>query len=333
MSSARTVIVVGVLLGLMAVGAANAQEGLLNQAVQQGWLQCGIVGGRITLDQGQIPNIHTTTATHNSQHKEELHLQKENGRPTLRYERTNDKERLAVNMVGSAGSVLIHQEPLGDSPALTVKFEQTADQEITLTVGSWTQQQVFSAPDLWRLLIAWPEECRKHLLPLLEELRPDWSLADQIARVEERLLRNAEEDKTSDAASWAALVKQLADNSFAKREAADRALREGGPNAIAYLWQLDFDRLDAEQRFRVHRIIAAQTGQHGEDSAEQIVASLAGVPAVWLALLARSDPAIRRTAAKQLAKLLGGPISVDPAADPKTQKDKREQLRARIGGG
>ena len=123
---------------------------------------------------------------------------------------------------------------------------------------------------------------------------------------------------------------QLGDESFAKREAADRALRTGNAGAIAYLRQLDVSQLDTEQQFRVGRILEALAVQNGDDSVDQVAATLATDPALWLALLARPDPSTRRTAARELARLLGQSIPVDPAADPDSQKAQREQLRARI---
>ena len=51
---------------------------------------------------------------------------------------------------------------------------------------------------------------------------------------------------------------------------------------------------------------------------------------VWLALLARPEPPTRQTAARELARLLGEPIAVDPAADPNAQKDRRALLQTRI---
>jgi len=59
---------------------------------------------------------------------------------------------------------------------------------------------------------------------------------------------------------------------------------------------------------------------------------LAGDPSVWLILLGRSEAATRRQAARQLSAMLGGPIPVDPEADPSTQKTQMEQLRSRIEG-
>jgi hypothetical protein len=161
-------------------------------------------------------------------------------------------------------------------------------------------------------------------------LRPNWNLAETASHVEERLLQEANGDGAASRARWATLVTQLGDESFAKREAADRALRTGNAGAIAFLRQLDANRLDTEQQFRVGRILEAMAVQNGDDSVEQVAATLATDPVLWLALLGRPEPSTRRTAARELAKLLGQSIPVDPAADPDSQKDKREQLRARI---
>jgi hypothetical protein len=53
-------------------------------------------------------------------------------------------------------------------------------------------------------------------------------------------------------------------------------------------------------------------------------------PSIWLALLSRPQQTVRETAAHRLEALLGGPIPVDPTADPGSQKAQREQLRVRI---
>jgi hypothetical protein len=161
-------------------------------------------------------------------------------------------------------------------------------------------------------------------------LRPDWKVATMVARVETSLLAHANEDAMGNNERWAALVKQLGDDRFARREAADRALRAGGPSALAYLRQLDFDHLDAEQQFRIRRIVSAIGGRNDDDLPDEVAAPLAHDPGVWLALLGRPEVATRQTAARQLAKLLDQPIDVDPAAEPDSQKAKREKLLTRI---
>ena len=74
-------------------------------------------------------------------------------------------------------------------------------------------------------------------------------------QLEKNLLRLGTADPTADRARWATLVQQLGDDSFAKRQAADRDLRAADGLAVAYLRHLDLNRLDAEQQSRVLRII------------------------------------------------------------------------------
>ncbi len=215
---------------------------------------------------------------------------------------------------------------------LALDFRQAPGEPVVLKLGTGPGQQVLRAADLWRLAIGHPAECRQHLLPLLDMLRPGSKLADAVAEVETKLLEGAGGEAVAQRARLAVLVRQLGDDSFARREAADRELRAAGHAATVYLRHLDSGRLDAEQRFRIRRILEAAAAQTTDDSPEQAAASLAGDPLVWLALLARPERAARKVAATQLASLLGGPIDLDPNADPDTQKDKREQLRRRIEG-
>jgi hypothetical protein len=325
----RTIVIAGMLLGVSAPGALKAQERLLNRLLQNNWLRYRIVGGRIMIDGARLDNVqHTVNGTNL---KETFSIRNENGQPALRYERTTNEDQIMIDAAAAGDRLLIRRTPREKSSILAVEFSQLPNEKITLTLGTGAERQVFRGQGLWHLLIAQPKECRQQLLPLLEMLRPDWKLADTAASIEEKLLRDAGGERVSGRARWATLVAQLADESFAKREAADRALRMDDAGAIDYLRRLDFSRLDAEQQFRVSRIIEA-LGQANDDSVDQVAAVLAGDPTVWLALLARPELATRQTAARQLTALLGEPIAVDPAADPVTQKDKREQLRTRIDG-
>ena len=125
-------------------------------------------------------------------------------------------------------------------------------------------------------------------------------------------------------------MEQLGDESFAKRQAADRGNRAADPAVLNYLQQLDFSRLDTEQQFRVRRIIEALSTRLGDDSPEQAASWLAGDPSIWLILLGRSEAATRRQAVGQLTAILGSPIPVDAEADPSTQKTQMEQVRLPI---
>ena len=323
-------VIAAMLLGLTAAGPAPAQDTLLGNMMraQKDWLWFSIVDGRVSLRWTQLPHI--DTPPHGAAGEETFKLRNENGQPRLTYERTGGEELLKVEVAGSGDDLHISRTPQGKSKLLAVDFRQVPGEPMVLKLGTGPERQVFRAADLWRLVIERPQECRRHLLPLLDMLRSGSKLADAVTEVEAKLLEGAGEQAVAERARWAALVRQLGDDSFSQREAADRQLRAGGPAALAYLRHLDFSRLDAEQRFRIRRILEAAAAQSGDDSPQQAAASLAGDPAVWLALLGRPELATRQTAAGQLAALLGVPIDVDPAAEPDTQKEKREQLRRRI---
>ncbi len=328
MRLARMVVAAGALVGLIALGAAEAQE---FGGVVQNCLRCYIVDGWVTFDGGRLASIGPfNNRARRGAGQESLSIRNENGQYVLTYERPTNEDQLTIEVAASGDRVIFRRTPRAGSAVLAVEFKQLANEKITLTLGSGTGQRVFRTRSLWQLLLTQPKECQQHLLPLLEMSRPNWNLAETAAHVEERLLQEASGDGAASRARWATLVTQLGDESFAKREAADRALRTGNAGAIAFLRQLDVNRLDTEQQFRVGRILQAMAVQNGDDSVEQVAATLATDPVLWLALLGRPEPSTRRTAARELAKLLGQSIPVDPAAEPDSQKDKREQLRARI---
>lgn len=330
MRATRIIAAAALLLGLAAAGATQGQEPLLNRVTHNNWLRCGIVGGRVTIDGSRLGNLRSSTKR--GQGAESLNIHNENGQFALSYQRTTAAEQLVIEVGAGGDRVLMRRTPQGGSALPFVEFNQVPNEPIVFTLGSGAERQVHRARGVWQLLIARPTPCRRHLAPLLELLRPDWKLAETADAVEAKLLSEAATVGTSGRTRWAALVAQLTHESFARREAADRALRGGDPGALAYLRQLDFARLDAEQQFRIRRIIEVLAAQDNEDSVEQAAAALAVDPMVWLALLERPQPATRQTAARELSALLGEQIPVDPAADPDTQKDRREQLRTRIEG-
>ncbi len=261
--------------------------------------------------------------------REELQLQGNGMSGSIRYQRTTPEEQFAVEL-SSEGRFLVRHLPKGKAKCLPVELSQLPGATITFSVGAGTQQTVCRAPTLWHLYMYEPKACAEHLTPLLQPFPWYDQWTQTTAALDAELVRLAAGDKVPSRAHWAAMVGQLADNDFGKREAADRALRAGGPAVVSYLQQLDHAALDAEQQFRIERIIDSFRDQTASDSTEQVAAMLAGEPLVWLSLLDRPQEATRRAAAKELAALLGEPIAVDPAAAPATQKDRREQLRARL---
>lgn len=333
MPSIRTSLIAAFVLGWAAMAAAQSPEDIprLRQFTQgnQPMLRFSMVDGRVIMGCRGQTNLRSESNAGKTR-KESLIVASDRGQATLTYERTNAKEELKISVAGSNRKMSISRLPVGKSAVVPMEFQQEADEAVTLTLGTGEHRQVFRAADFWRLAIAQPKECREQLIPLLDMLRTDWKLAEIVKRVESSLLANAGTDVAAKNARWGKLVEQLGNDQFAKREAADRELRTGGISALTYLRRLNLDQLDAEQQFRVRRILSALGGRSDDDSVDNVAALLAHDPLVWLALLGRPETATRQTAARQLVKLLGHPIDIDPAAQPDTQKAKREKLRAQI---
>ncbi len=217
-----------------------------------------------------------------------------------------------------------------DGPQSYFDLLQTPGQPVRLLLPPSDKPRVLQAPTIWHLLIVHAEDCRKSLLPRLEALRPEWHIAATASAVEDEMVKLAGSAQKPDRQQWAAWVEQLGDPLCARRERADRKLREAGPPVLGYLNQMKMDHLDAEQQSRIRRIVRVLSAQQGEDTPESVAATLVGDPNVWLALLSRDDEATRRAAAQQLELILNAPVKIDPKADPATQAKAREALSQRI---
>jgi hypothetical protein len=312
----------------------------LNMVVSAGSVRFRVVSGRVSLDASHAGFVqYANTAEQISV------LQSAGGDTTLSYNWSNGKRKLSLE-VSNVSKVYIRYGGQSDDAQIPVEFSQPLQGKTVLKIGPEGKQRIYGAPNLWRLFMAYPAETKRHLAPLLALLHPNWRLSESAAELEVELLRKVGGDETSererwaefvkkssdDRRRWAALVAQLGDESFAKRQAADRALRILDPAVLNYLQQLDFGRLDAEQQFRIRRIVEDIFERLGDDTPEHAASWMAGDPSVWLILLTRPDAAVRRRAARQLAAMLDEPVPVDPEADPSTQKNQIEQLRLRIEG-
>jgi hypothetical protein len=327
------VAIVAVGLGLLGGAAVSAQRAAsVAQNLLFGRLRPNIVSGRIVNGTGWHFGNGSSIANSG---KEKLTFRGNGGSGSLSYERTTPQEQFSLE-AGSEGRLSFSRRTTPDAKAeaapVTVRFEQAPGEPLSLAIGTEGKQTVYRGATVWHLLLAQPEECGKYLIPTLEELRPQWQLSQAATTLEGELLKVAAA-KQLDRRQWAALVQQLGDNHFAKREAADRQLRAVGPRLLGYLQQFDLDQLDAEQQFRVRRIMRSLAQQSAEDTPAQVASWLVEDPAIWLALLTRPDASTRRVAAQRLATILGEQIPVDPAAEPATQKAPLEQLRAKIERG
>jgi hypothetical protein len=301
---------------------------LLANAVRQFGVHFELTYGRVWLK--AMRSIQTSTSSTSGTRRERFAVRAVGSDVSMDYELATAEQQILIRFTG-ANQLEIRRTPAGDSKVVAVDFNQPATGPVSLKIGRQGAGE-FRAPSLWHLLLAEPAECRQSLVPLLRLLQPKWDLEKSRDEVRAILLRMAEGGSLPDQTRWAEWVKQLGDDRFAKREAADRQLREAGRAVVAYLQRLDPGRLDAEQQYRVRRIIQALTAGSGDDSPEQVASWLFGDASVWLAILSSDDQPARTTAARQLGLLLGKPIQFDPAADGPTRKKQIEALRAGLPG-
>lgn len=318
---------VGLLWPLPARAEPPPAAPVLAQVVRSGYVKFGITSGRISISGRRVGNVSTTSTS--GGRKEKLSIRSSAGQPSISYERADSSEQLSID-VTSDGRISIRRTGKEDATIIPVEFSQTPNEPISLVLDSDDRKRVYRAADLWQLLIAQREECRKHLIPILGLLRPDWNLAEAVEATETALLRRAAAGELPDHRQWAGLVQQLGDERFSRREVADRRLREAGQAVVSYLRNLDFSRLDAEQQFRVQRIIKGLSRQTVDDTPEVVARRLVADQTVWLALLSRPEESTRRLAARQLSAILSRPIPFDPAADPAVRERQIEQLRAQM---
>ncbi len=327
----KNLVIAAALAGLLCPAAAMADTPaptpILAQMTRNGYLHFNVSSDCITLTGRRYGSVNSSSRAFGR--VEKLKMQVSSGTPSLTYERTTSKERLIVEVTGSQ-QFRIRRTGLEGSKIVAIDFSQVPGRPTTLALGPEGQQEVYRASGLWQLLITQRPLCHEHLIPVLQLLRRDWKLAEVSEGVEVELLRLAAEGKTPDCRTWAALVEQLADDRFSKREEADRRLRAAGSVVLAYLRQLDFAQLDAEQQQRVRRIIGALSKQTGDDLPKDVAQRLLADRIVWLALLSREDESTRRHAVGQLSALLGEPIAFDPAADQAVRETQIEKLRGRI---
>jgi hypothetical protein len=297
---------------------------LLADAVRAGWIRVSLVSGRIQVAGSRVGLINPYINRNGS--TEQLTVQSDDAVPTVAYELSSSREELRFHVDGAQG-LRLSRKPKNDTAFAAIEFRQPFTGPVSLAVGAGSEQRMYEAASLWHLLFAAPGACRHDLLPVLRSLNPQWNLDALANDVEESLIASAKNGLVPDRRRWDELVAQLGDPRFARREAADRQLRGCGRIVAVYLQQLDRGELDAEQDYRVRRILASLALDTTDDAPEQVALWLAGDRAVWLALLERDDPATRRLAAVRLETLTGRRVAFNPDADASIRVDQLARLR------
>jgi hypothetical protein len=300
----------------------------LEEASRRGLIGVSLESGRIKVEVYRVPP--NPPSPSGKQEGEQLTIRNSNGEFSIDYVKPGPERRVSIEIGVGSGRVHILQEPEAGGEAAWVEFVQPPSGPLTLAVRDRQSQETIRAASLWHLMIGHTAVCRQHLFPLLRMISSRWDPGKLAEDLEEDLIELARSQEAPDRRRWDSLVAQLGDERYMRREAADRQLRAWGRIVVHYLRQLDPARLDAEQKFRVQRIITALSASEGFDTPEHITSWLAGDPSIWLGLLSRDDESTRRLAYQQVSSLLDRPPAFDPAADEKTRQSQVEQIRLRI---
>jgi len=198
---------------------ASAAGNLLSRTK---WLQLEVVGGRIVVRTSRCSQSrHEAEATPTPDSRQTLSVDPLPGGVTLRYEETAAGTRLLLE-VSSQGQVTIGR--WGQAADAEVRYVQPPTGPVKLTLGG-EHPRGCSADNFWQLMLLHRNESREHLLPLLTWLRSDWELASQLDLVEAALIQQAGCDVLAQRRQWQREVDGLSSPSFARRQAADQALR------------------------------------------------------------------------------------------------------------
>ena len=296
-------------------------------------VQFAIHGGRITVVALRT-NSFTPPPADRPGRKEQVgfYYDPADGSARFHYQLTSTDQNWSV-LAQTDGRVVAERSPGERGEGPPSEFVQNPAGPFVLTIGKGDAKKIYTAPTIWHLLLARREACRQYVVPLLQVLRPDWRLLEQTDSLEAELLREAKLGAMPDRRRWDEWVAQLADDRYARREAADAQLRAAGQAVVPYLTSLRREKLDAEQQYRIHRIVQSLTGRQVDESPAEVAGAMLADPSVWMILLERNSPTQRELAAAHLARLLGRPIDFNPAADPATRARQVEALRAVVGRG
>ena len=325
---------IAVLTVCFAVGAeALAQQspvpgGLLSRTA---WCRLEIVAGRIQLVEPRLGHKAAVTAESPDGHaKEVLSFNATDvDSASVRYEYLDEREQWSVDIEAS-GHVLIQRRPRNEGTAASVQYRQPRSGAVSVVVEHGNETRQLAAADLWRLMLADPELCNRHLHPVLESLRPDWRLAELGQQVEQTLLSQAAANGLLDRDHLDRLILQLGDREFHRRQAAERQLRELGQRAASHLNRVDPGNLNAEQRFRLLRIQQSLQVRDG-DTPLRVAAWLIDDPATWVSLLDRDEQSRRIVAARHLETLLGRPLDFDALAAVPQRAQQLARLKNEYG--
>lgn len=182
---------------------------------------------------------------------------------------------------------------------------------------------------IWHFSVLYPEVFYGQVLPLLEELHPNWQLQVQAMRVRENLARPFTGELRAKQEDWQNWVSDLTSDDFTVRQAADRGLRGSGPEVLGFLEHAMQRKLEKEQKARIQHI-AKQLAPPSADHPELASRWLEQDPQIWLSLLSQGTPEEQRIAQVRLEAMLGEKLRFDATASATERQAALRKIENRL---
>jgi hypothetical protein len=294
-----------------------------------------MVLGRITVIPRHRGSVRVSTSAAEGQSSSELLVvNSEHDCPLVRYERVDANASLAVE-IHDYNRIQLRSDAHGNAPRSSFEYRQPADGPVQLSVHDSGGTSEFSAKSLWHLLLGERLVCQRTIVPILEQLRPDWNLLAMTERIEAELLSGAMADRPTTRDEMERLVRELDATQFQRRQVADERLRSFGVVVLPHLDVLAERERAAgrgwswEQRARIGKI-RQRFAQGGDDTPDRVAYWLADDEQAWLALLKHPDAECRQLAVMRMRVLHPRGIQFDPHGDESYRQEQLAELRLRL---
>jgi len=262
-----------------------------------------LILGRIELDPVRYRKgtISRKSGQSDSQHEtiETLTIDATRGVPRLHYTRQSHNQRITLD-VNERGRLSIESQIASDR-LLVVQDHQRPISIQHLRDTKTESQEV----DSWiHLYVSDPATYVKHLQPLLDDLIHGTALHALAEAAHLQSLASLSSASIISDATVQQYVEMLGSTQRTARIEAQRQLYQCGISLLPRLRQIDRQRLDAEQQYRLQQVIEQLT-PHGEDCQSRIATMIRDDWKYWLAASNRLTPADRVLISARMSDLGG----------------------------
>lgn len=265
----------------------------------------------------------------NKQGVEKLQFKNDERGNSMHYELTTATRRVKID-AWREELTMVREVLREGKVTATTRFEQRPGAPLRLEVIEGDASQTIEGDTVWHLWLTDAHLCAENLLPLCEMIGLEVPWTQFTQALESRLVSLADSGESHDQTAWRTWLDELSSPHFAVREAADRQLRSAGTSLLPFVRRLDLALLDAEQRFRLRRIMHDLQSDIAADTVDSTADLLLDDPRVWVELLDQEDATERTAVAAQLQRTLQAEIEYDAAGSAEVRREQVARLRERV---